>query len=106
MNKLKDKGYKSYDKLSRYSVYAYYYNVDDNKYMYGTTGQLDNTTPYVAHKIVQGDTYDSLAQYYYNNPTYYWIICDYNRVQNPFINPKVGEIIKIPTFSAISFEGV
>lgn len=106
MNELKDKQYKDYDKLSRYEPYPYYYDVTDKKYVYGTTGHLSTNTPYVAHTVKQGDTWDSLALYYYNNPTYYWIICDYNRVQNPFNNPKINEVVKIPTFSAIRFENI
>lgn len=100
---LKDKQYKSYDKLSRYDVYPYYADTEKNRYVYGTTGWLDSTAPYVSHRIKQGDSWDSLALYYYNNPTYYWIICDYNRVTDTFQPPKIDTIVKIPTFSAIRF---
>lgn len=104
MNILTDKQYKNYDRLSRYEIFPTYYNTVDNKYFYGTTAQLSTDTPFISHKVSQNDTWDSLALYYYGNPTYYWIICDFNRIQDPLSRPKLNTIIKIPTFSAIKFD--
>ena len=39
---------------------------------------------------------DKLAAYYYNNPTYYWIICDFNKIIDPFVEPKPGDILYLP----------
>ena len=104
MSKLTEKSYKRYDRVSRYSPFPYYYHSVDNKYFYGVTAHLENKdTPFVAHTVKEEDTWDSLALYYYNNPTYYWVICDFNRVQDPFIEPTAGSVIKIPTFSAINY---
>ena len=36
--------------------------------------------------------------------TYYWIIADFNRIQDPFINLPVGYTIKIPVLSNIEFK--
>jgi nucleoid-associated protein YgaU len=58
----------------------------------------------VSHKVKDGDTLDSLALYYYNNPTYYWVIADFNRIQDPYLELEVGRILKIPTFSNIAFK--
>lgn len=104
MDILSRKQYRDYDRVSRYSVFPYYYNRLDGKYIYGTTSHLktDEVT-FVSHIVKDGDTYDSLALYYYNNPTYYWVITDFNRVQDPFNRPKVGTNLKIPTFSHIEF---
>ena len=99
-----DKAYKAYDKLSRYNNFPYYYNVLDNKYIYGITAYLKDTTPYTIHIVKQDDTLDSLALEYYNNPTYFWIIADFNRINDPYITLKVGTRIKIPAFSNIEFE--
>ena len=104
MDILKNKSYKQYNKLSRYSNFPYYYNTLDKRYIYGTTKYLKNTTSYRNHKIEYGDTLDSLALKYYNNPTYYWIICSFNRIQDPFKNLVVGEFIKIPSISNIEYE--
>ena len=101
---LTEKFYKQYDRISRYSPFPCFYNTVDKKYVQGITAQLENTeTPFVAHTVKSGDTWDSLALYYYNNPTYYWIICDFNRVQDPFIEPSEGTVLRIPTFSAINY---
>lgn len=105
MDILSQKQYKDYNRVSRYSVFPYYFNRLDNKYIYGITAHLktDDKT-FVSHKVEEGDTYDSLALYYYNNPTYYWVITDFNRIQDPYTKPKVGSVIKIPTFSNIEFD--
>lgn len=103
MEVLTDKSYKSYERLSRYSSFPYYYNRNDNKYIYGTTGQLDDTTPSSSYIVKQNDTYDSIALDFYNNPTYYWVICDFNRIQDPFENPAEGTLLRIPVFSSIRY---
>ena len=104
MDILKNKAYKKYRKFSRYSNFPYYYNTVDNKYVYGITSYLNGETPYIWHKIKGGDSFDSLALYYYNNPTLYWIICDFNKIQDPFIELKEGEKLKIPSFSTLTFD--
>ena len=102
---LTEKRYKDYQRISRYSPFPYYYNSKDNKYVYGITAQLQtNDTPFVTHTVEQGDTLDSIALYYYNNPTYYWIVTDFNRIQDPFIELVPGTKLKIPTFSAIKYD--
>ena len=67
-----DKTYKQYNHLSRYNNFPYFYDTLDNKYIYGTTAYLKTDTPYVIHTVKQNDSLDSLALYYYNNPTYFW----------------------------------
>ena len=104
METLINKEYKDYKKISRYSVFPYYYNRVDNKYIYGVTAHLkkDNTT-FVTHKVAQGDTLDTLALHYYNSPTYYWIIADYNDIQDPYEALLEGSTIRIPTFSNVEY---
>ena len=105
MDVLKDKQSKTYPYISRYSAFPFYYNTLDNKYIYGVTGQLDTNITYVAHKVIQTDTLESLALNYYGRPDYYWVIADFNRIQDPFIKlTDKFDIIKIPTLSNISYE--
>ena len=104
MDILKDKQLRAYDKLSRYSTFPFYYNELDNKYMYGTTNHLKNTTAYRLYKIKNNDTLDSIALDAYNDPTYYWIICDFNRIQDPFIDLAVGSYLKLPILSLIEYK--
>ena len=105
MDILKDKTYRDYDYTCRYSSTPYYYNIEDNKYMYGIGTQLDKDTPYVAHKVKDTDTLDYLSLKYYNNPTYFWIIAYFNDIFDVY-EPlsKIFDIIKIPTITSIIFE--
>lgn len=105
MNVLKDKQTRDYDSLSRYAPIPFYYNTKDNKYIYGLTKQLGSDTTYVSHKLKEYDTLDSLALFYYGRPDYYWIIADFNKIQNPLIKLiDKFETIKIPSISYIYFE--
>lgn len=103
MDVVKDKQLRAYDRLSRYATFPFYYNTLDNKYIYGTTNYLKNNTPYKIYKIQQNDTLDSIALQNYNDPMYYWIICDFNRIQDPFVDLRVGGYLKLPVISNIEF---
>ena len=104
MDVLVNKQYKSYDKFSRYAPLPYYYNIVDNKYVYGTYHQLRDDTNYQLYVTQKNDTYDSISLKFYNNPTYYWVIADFNRIEDPFISPTEGTQLKIPAFSNLTFE--
>ena len=104
MDVLSKKSYKSYDKLSRYAPFPYYYHKIDGKYIYGTTSYLKDSTPYSLYTVQQGDTFDTLALEFYNNPTLYWIICSFNHIQDPFKKLAPGTKLKIPSISAIEFD--
>lgn len=103
---LTDKQYKNYERVSRYQVFPLYFNNIDKKYIYGLTSNLDDKeTSFVVHSVKRGDTLDSLALYYYGNPTYYWIIADFNRIRDPFMSISDRKTIKIPNFSNIHYIG-
>lgn len=104
MDILQDARLRQYKKLSRYATFPYYYNTLDEKYQYGTTTYLKKDSKYTNHKLVYGDTLDTLALKYYNNPTFYWIIADFNNILDPFMELPVGYYIRIPTISDIEFE--
>lgn len=104
MEVLKNKSYKDYAKLSRYSPFPYYYHTVDDKYIYGKTAYLKDTTVYTLYIVKKGDTFDSLALEFYNNPTLYWIICSFNRVQDPYEELEEGRQLKIPSISNIEFD--
>ena len=103
MDILTNKSYRSYDYFCRYSSFPYYYNTEDEKYIYGTTAYLDDSTPYTLYKVQKTDTWDSMALKFYNSPTFFWILCDFNRVQNPYEMPEVGTLIKVPALTNIKF---
>lgn len=104
MDKLANKTYKSYKRVSRYSSFPYYYNKSDGKYIYGTTRHLDKTTPYTAYVVKKNDTYDSLSLAFYNSPVYFWAICDFNNISDPFEKPVEGTTLNIPILSSIEFQ--
>ena len=104
MEILTDKAYREYSRISRYSPFPYYYHTVDDKYIYGTTSYLKDTTVYTVHTVKYGETFDTLALDYYNNPTLYWIICSFNRIQDPFTQLEEGSTIKIPSISNIEFD--
>ena len=103
MRRLINKQYRTYNKLSRYATVPFYYDKLNNKYVYGTSTYLNDTTAYSIYEVKRGDTLDKLALYFYNNPTYFWIICSFNRIQDPYEELKIGEKLKIPTMSVIEF---
>lgn len=86
-------------------MFPTYYHTVDKKSFYGLSSHLlTENTKFVTHKVKQNDTLDSLALYYYNNPTYYWIIADFNRIRDPYNKLEIGQLLKIPTFSNIAFD--
>lgn len=101
---LTDKNYKNYDYISRYNNVPYYYNTLDEKYIYSTAYQMSADNTYLIHKVKRGDTFDSLSLTYYNSPLYFWVIMDFNQIQDPFYDLEVNTELKIPTLSNIAFK--
>ena len=102
MNIEKDGTRKSYTYVSRYANMDTYFNNKDKARYYETAKSIDKSkiTKYVSHKVEQGETLDTIALKYYSRPLYWWIIADYNNVQDVF-NLKVGTILKVPYLSEI-----
>lgn len=104
MDVLKDAEKRTYEYISRYTPFNFYYHTQDDKYIYGITSQLREDIVYVEHKVTQKDTLDSLAEYYYGRPDYYWIIADFNKIQDPLINLwEEYKTVKVPSITNISF---
>lgn len=101
---LKDKNYKQYENISRYASFPYYYHTEDNKYIYGITSQIDKNISFVSHKVEQKDTLDNLSLTYYGRPDYYWMIADFNNIQDPYeILYGNYKSLKIPAFTSIQY---
>lgn len=104
MDKLENKRYFTYDYNNRYTGVPYYYHTGDLKDVFGLGSNLLTTTSWVAHKVSETDNLDKLALKYYNNPTYWWIIADFNRIKDPFVDLwKYYDILKIPQIASIEF---
>ena len=104
MNVLKDKSSKTYLYTSRYATLPYYYNTLDKKYVYGISKNLNTNTDYVLHNLVDSDSLDSLALKYYGRPDLFWVIADFNNLNDPYIRlvDKMSSI-KIPSLSGIAW---
>lgn len=102
------KNVKSSNYYSRYNGLTYYYNELDNKYQLETRTwlkELTDKTKETTYIVQKDDTYDSIALRFYNNPTYYWVICDYNRIIDPLKKPEEGKILYLPSLNAgLEFE--
>ena len=104
MNVLKDQSVRSYDYISRYQSIFYYYNTEDEKYMYGLTKQLSLDNESALHIVIPGDTLDKLAYKYYGRPDLFWVIADFNRIQDSFTELYGNyEKLKIPNIQRIKF---
>ena len=103
MEILENKQFKSYNYISRYSASPIYYHTLDDKYIMGTAKALRDDTIYFEYIVGKNDTYDKIALKYYNNPTFYWIICSFNHIDDPFEKPVPGSKLKIPSISNIEF---
>ena len=104
MDALTNKQYKHYDYVSRYEVFPFYYNNNDDKYIYGLTGHIDKNILTVEHTVIASDTLDNLALKYYGRPDYFWVIADFNDIIDVF-EPLQGKYktIQIPSLSLITF---
>lgn len=105
-DKLINETYKDYKRLSRYQNTPCFFNTYSNKNQCASSPWLKDDTTYSIHFVKSNETLDMIALYYYNNPTYYWIIADFNRIVDPFIELVEGQQLKIPVFSNIEFEKI
>ena len=104
MDVLKNKSYGNYDYICRYSTVPYYYHTIDNKYIYGLSTNMFKDISYIVHQVKFGDSLDSLALKYYNNPTLYWILAYFNDIQDCFMELYPNyKTLKIPNYSSIKF---
>lgn len=104
MDVLGDGKRRTYTYISRYGSFPYYYHTEDDKYFYGITSQLSDSSSYVLHNITQQDSLDSLSYKYYGRPDLYWVIADFNRIQDPYVRLwGKYKALKIPTISNIEY---
>ena len=105
MDVLKNKSRRDYNYTSRYSTIPYYYHTVDRKYIYGIAKNLDKNTQYVIHEVKDTDDLDKLALKYYGRPDLFWVIADFNRIRDPYINLyKKYNFLYIPTITGIRYK--
>lgn len=97
------KYYKSYDYISRYESFPYYYDSTNNRYYYGLTSYLRNDTSYVLYEVKPGDSYDSIALDNYGCALFYWVILDFNRIMDAMTPPSPGTQLRLPSLNSIIY---
>lgn len=103
MDTLKDKKYVKFTYQSRYADIPIYYDTLRDRYVCGIGTNLNKTTYATMYKIQQGDTLDSLALQYYNNPTLWWVIAYFNSIIDAFTPLEPNTLIWIPALASIEF---
>lgn len=104
MDTLKNAEYIDYDYNSRYTHVPVYFDTLKNRQIYGIGMNLKQNTSVVSHKVTSRDTLHNLALKYYNNPTYWWIIANFNNIQDAFIRlVDRYSILQIPNITSIEF---
>lgn len=56
----------------------------------------DETLDYKLHTLMEGETLQGLAAFYYGDSGKWYYIADLNKILNPFDELKSGMILKIP----------
>ena len=54
------------------------------------------TITYYTHTYVSGERLDQIADKYYNNPEYWWVIPEFNPEVLDFTDIKPGTLLRIP----------
>ena len=104
MSVLENKTISAYDYSSRYNLVPYYFDTRDGKYFRGLTKNLNKEAQYLIHVVTQTDTLDSLSFKYYGRPDLYWIIANFNNVQDCFESLyKKYNYLYIPNYSDVRF---
>lgn len=103
MAKNKTRYYKQYNYISRYEQFAYYYDDLNNRYYYGLVSNLSNDLPYASYVVQAGDSYDSIAYDKYGSPLFYWIICNFNNIEDSLEDPIPGTILNLPNMNSLRF---
>lgn len=106
MDTLKNKRYLQYGYLCRYTGTPFYYDTIQGRECAGLAKDISKDAPYFTHKTKAGETLDSLALKYYNNPTYWWIIASFNNIHDALIDDLKAKypVLQIPNVGAITFE--
>lgn len=99
-----EKYFKTYDYISRYESFPYFYDKINNRYFYGLSSNIREDLPYILYKVKPGDSYDSIAYDHYGNALFYWVICDFNRIADALSTPEVNTELKLPALNSVVFK--
>lgn len=94
---------RQYNHISRYSIYRQI--LDDEQELYTETSNvtpIPETDKDFYHEILKEEEnrLDIIANKYYGNPDFFWMIAIANNIIDPFIITP-GEVIRIPNFNSL-----
>lgn len=94
---------RKYKKISRYGIYRQIIDNDSNAYI-ETTNQtpVEISNDDVYHEVdnCEEGRLDIIANKYYGNPEFWWIIAMANNYIDPFYI-KPGTLVRVPKFSSL-----
>lgn len=94
---------RKYVKVSRYSIYRQILDNNSDTYL-ETTNQtpVKESDKDIYHEVLREEEnrLDIIANNYYNNPSYWWVIAMANDLVDPFY-VEAGSIIRIPNFFSL-----
>ena len=85
---------KSVNGVDTYGLFKKYSFLDQDNV------SVDSTIKIVIDSTLAGRP-DLISTKLYSTPIYDWIVIMFNRVQNPFEWPKIGDVIKAPSKSIV-----
>lgn len=95
---------RKYKKISRYEIYRQIIDNNNNTYL-----ETINSTPVmetdsdIYHEVLneEANRLDIIANTYYHDPGYWWVLAMANDLVDPFY-VEAGSIIRIPNFFALT----
>lgn len=90
----------SLDLANLFNIYSsidgnLYFNINRTVVVKGGDNPLAGV--YNQYMVNEGDQWTTISFKFYNTIELWWVICKFNSIHDPTIDPIPGEIIKIPT---------
>ena len=79
-----------------------FYNMLNSKDVQDTIDRYIFDKLWVYHPVRKFDKWNILANIYYNDENYYWLILLFNRIVDPFVDLLYFNIVRIPNISLIN----
>lgn len=79
-----------------------YYNMLNSKEVSDLIDDYVFNKFWVYHPVRKFEKWNTLANIYYNDESYYWMLLVFNRITNPFTALLDFNIIRIPNFSLLN----
>ena len=73
-------------------------SIEEFDYLYNSISNFKTDYPVTFYRVTDADLSrpDLISYQIYGTVDYWWIICHLNRIHNPFIDIKIGQMLAIP----------